>query len=187
MEDNLCINLAKFVIANSDNSVGLKFAHWLLRPTGYLPPRGTLYQVWYKLGSTAIVWGHEVSGALVMTPLYIPFNISIPIEGKIMQTNEPIPHELQELMDELHAKLEIAGEGLDLFHALKKVHKHIHENPDNLLFLKDEQIAEIVHACEVTQELTIKTTAKKTPKQKASSDLNISDDTLDFGDTNGIS
>ena len=104
-----------------------------------------------------------------------------------MQTNEPIPQELQELMDELHAKLEIAGEGLDLFHALKKVHKHIHENPDNLLFLKDEQIAEIVQACEVTQDLTIKTTAKKTPKPKASNDLNISDDTLDFGDTNGMS
>lgn len=186
MEDNLGINIFKFVVANADNSINLKFAHWLLKPSGFLPPKGTMYQVWYKLGTTAIVWGHEVSGALVMTPLYLPINLEV-LEGKIMNETLAIPQELQEIMNELHAKLEIAGEGLDLFHALKKVHKHIHENPENLLFLKDEQVAEIVRACEITQDLTIKTTTKKASKPKASNDLILADNSLDFGDTSGMS
>lgn len=50
-----------------------------------------------------------------------------------IQTEQPateVPSELQDVLNELHAKLEIAGEGQDLFNALKKVHKHIHENPN---------------------------------------------------------
>lgn len=98
-----------------------------------------------------------------------------------MNETQAIPPALQEVMDDLHEKLEIAGEGQDLFHALKKVHKHIHENPENLLFLKEEQIAEVIKACEITQSLTIKTAATKKPKAtKGSNDL-IMDDSLDFG------
>lgn len=194
MEDNLGINIFKFVVAKPNES-NFRLACWLIAPDLIMPAE-TLHQFWLRVeGHTyrpCIIYREEASRILIVNQTAILTGVSFNqiyevLEGKEMNTPEAIPVELQEIMDELHAKLEIAGEGLDLFHALKKVHKHIHENPENLLFLKDEQVAEIVRACEITQDLTIKTTAKKASKPKASNDLILADNSLDFGDTSGMS
>ena len=194
MENNFSLYIFKSIVANPSED-NFKLARWLY--TGEVPSRH-LHQFWLRVEmgdykSCSLMW-REASRILVINYTFLMLGLPIQDAWSILEA-EPfklkkgsiMPHELQDLLDELHAKLEIVGEGLDLFNALKKVHKHIHENPENLLFLKDEQIAEIVHACEVTQDLTIKTTAKKTPRAKSSNDLNIQDDTLDFGNTDGMS
>ena len=192
MENNFGIHIFKSIVANPSED-NFRMACWLCEEP--LPSRN-LHQFWLQVeGHTyrpCIIYREEASRILIVNKIAILSGVSINeiweiMESKMSEVTQAMPQELQDLLDELHAKLEIVGEGLDLFNALKKVHKHIHENPENLLFLKDEQIAEIVHACEVTQDLTIKTTAKKTPRAKSSNDLNIQDDTLDFGDTSGMS
>ena len=211
MEDNLGINIFKLVVRNPSDS-NFRLACWL---SGVELPSTNLHQFWIRVEMSnyqkcSLLW-REAGRILIINHTFIMLGLSIftawnilEAEGymksierdrpinlervtRIMNTPEAIPQELQEIMNELHAKLEIAGEGLDLFHALKKVHKHIHENPENLLFLKDEQVAEIVRACEITQDLTIKTTTKKAPKAKTSNDLILADNSLDFGDTSGMS
>ena len=110
------------------------------------------------------------------------------VEMELMTEQKPteIPLALQDVMNELDEKLAIAGEGVDLFEALKKVHRHIHENPENLMFIREDQIAQIIRASEMVQGEVIKTSKAKAPsKKKTSNDLLLADDDLDLGSSSG--
>ena len=155
---------------------GLRIHHLGSRANDWQNPLTNLSRMWM---ATSLM-----PTAMLNTYAMCRWLEEIEMEIQAEQLPTEVPIELQDVMNELHSKLEIAGEGQDLFNALKKVHKHIHENPNNVMFLTNEQISEIVKASEEVHHLTISTTKPKTPRtsKPKSNDLNIEDDDLSFGE-----
>ena len=98
--------------------------------------------------------------------------------GKVIMDNRNLmPHEeevvtvklsvdIEDTLKLLEERLRLACQPVDLMDGFKKVHRHIFENPEQVMFLTREQIKTFVNCGELCCNSVIKTTTKSSGAKK---------------------